>query len=186
MKGLELGPGDHPLKGFTSMDIIERPGVDVVGDVSKRLPFPDGEFDVVYASHVLEHIAWFDTLRVLKDWCRVVRSGGVIEIWVPDALKIANALVQYETRGRDITKRDNWYKFNPEKDPCMWAAGRTFSYGDGDARNFAHPDWHRAIFTPRYLKKLIGQAGMTKVGPLTKPRGYSHKWINLGMGGTKP
>lgn len=55
---------------------------DVVADVSQHLPFADNEFDTLIARHVLEHMA--DPVVTLKEWMRVVRSGGRLIIAVPN------------------------------------------------------------------------------------------------------
>lgn len=51
-----------------------------------------------------------------------------------------------------------------------------------------HPNWHLALFSPRYLAKAMGQAGFVKLEPLAsnRVRGHHHGWINLGMSGQKP
>jgi SAM-dependent methyltransferase len=52
------------------------PGVEVrVGDVH-ALPFADGEFDVVHAHQVLQHVA--DPVVALREMARVTRPGGVV------------------------------------------------------------------------------------------------------------
>ena len=52
------------------------PGVDVrVGDVH-ALPFGDGEFDVVHAHQVLQHVA--DPVTALREMARVTKPGGVV------------------------------------------------------------------------------------------------------------
>lgn len=53
-------------------------------DVRKRLPWADGTFEVVYASHLLEHLHVSEALRLLKECFRVLRPGGVARIVVPD------------------------------------------------------------------------------------------------------
>jgi SAM-dependent methyltransferase len=185
MKGLELGPGGSPLKGFVGVDVVKRPGV-VVADVSKRLPFDDGSFDVVYASHVLEHMPWYDNVKILKEWARMLRRGGKMEVWVPNALKICEALIRHE-RNPKLTSRipDKWARRNPEHDPCVWANGRTF-YGDSGAGSAREASFHKSMYSPRYLQKVMTQAGLKHVSLLVKPRGVDHGWINLGMEGTKP
>ena len=58
--------------------------MDVVGDVMGSLPFSDGQFDLVYASHVLEHVRRPDTSKVLGEWRRVLVPGGTMRVAVPD------------------------------------------------------------------------------------------------------
>jgi SAM-dependent methyltransferase len=185
-KKLEIGPGfNKPLKGFVAIDIVARPGV-IVADASKPLPFEDGEFVLVYASHILEHIAWYDTVDVLKEWARVLEPGGKMEIWVPNALKICEALVAHENRKEELAHRlpDEWQRRNPDRDICVWASGRTFygDHGEGAAREAS---FHRSMFTPRYLIKVMRAAGLIDVKRLRKSRGVDHGWINLGVEGTK-
>jgi SAM-dependent methyltransferase len=175
------------MEGFETLDILGGREVDYPVDAARALPFPDGTFALVYASHVLEHIPWYHTEDVLREWVRILRPGGALEVWVPDALRVAEVLVRYENEGIDGTDADGWYRFNPDRDPARWAAGRTFTYGDGTGRT-DHPNWHRALFTPRYLMKLCQQAGLTDVARMDRARvrGYDHGWINLGVEGRKP
>jgi SAM-dependent methyltransferase len=52
------------------------PGVDVrVADIH-ALPFEDGEFDVVHAHQVLQHVA--DPVGALREMARVTRPGGLV------------------------------------------------------------------------------------------------------------
>ncbi len=184
---LELGPGDHPIPGFETLNIVGGRWVDYVADAAKRLPFSNGTFDLVYASHILEHIPWYQTDTVLKEWTRTLKSGGTLEVWVPDGLKICRALVDFEDKGDNYIDEDGWYRFNPEKEPCKWASGRIYTYGDGNG-DVTSPNWHRALFTSRYLITLFESAGLQDVRQMnnTQVRGHDHGWINLGIQGTKP
>ena len=58
MRALEIGPGRNPVdKSWTIVDMVKRPWVDVIHDVRELpLPFEDNSFDLVYLSHILEHI----------------------------------------------------------------------------------------------------------------------------------
>lgn len=56
-------------------------------DVSKRFPFPDGMFDYVYSSHMMEHLHREDALFCLREVHRVLKQGGVVRIVVPDLLQ---------------------------------------------------------------------------------------------------
>jgi len=185
-RNLEIGPGDFRIPGFETLSAHGGPYVDYVWDCARRLPFPRGCFTLIYASHVLEHLPWYQAERVLGDWVRALKEGGRLEVWVPDGLKICKTLLDAELNGEDNTRLDGWYKFNPDKDPCVWASGRIYSYGDSMG-NPADPNWHRALFTPRYLELLFRRIGLTQIRQLrhNEVRGYDHGWINLGMTGIK-
>ena len=59
---------------------IEREDVDYKEDL-RRLSFPDATFDMVYASHVLEHID--DDEAAIKEVYRVLKPGGIAILPVP-------------------------------------------------------------------------------------------------------
>lgn len=187
MRRLEIGPGERPIPGFESLNIEPNGFSEHIADASGPLPFDDNIFETIYASHVLEHIPWYMTEVVLQEWIRVLQPKGTLEIWVPDGLKIANTLVAYECQGKDLTGLDNWYRFNPDRDVCRWASGRIFTYGDGTGDRH-HWNWHRALFTPRFLRSLLEKLGLENVRLLNgnEVRGHDHGWISLGMCGTKP
>ena len=183
---LEIGPGPQRIEGFESLNIVGGRNVDYVWNASKRLPFKDGTFQTIYASHVLEHIPWYQTERVLAEWVRVLAPQGQLEIWVPDGLKICKAFVDAEHSASTDFHNDGWYRFNDEKDPCQWASGRVFSYGDG-LGTVGHPNWHLAVFSFRYLAQALKKAGCRDVRSLSQSevRGHDHGWINLGIAGLK-
>lgn len=49
-----------------------------------RLPFPDNSFDLVYSSHVMEHVAHFGPFQA--EMARVLRPGGLALHVVPTAV----------------------------------------------------------------------------------------------------
>lgn len=87
-RGLEIGPGKSPrcdpattifLDRFTdNKDATPRP--DIIADAA-HIPVPDGSFDFLFSSHMLEHHQ--DTLRVLYEWKRVLKPGGVLFLILP-------------------------------------------------------------------------------------------------------
>ena len=174
MKRLEIGPRDKPLgRGWTTLDVVKRPSVNVVADWARPpLPFKAESFDLIYASHVLEHIPWFATQKVLREALRILRRKGSIEIWVPDFTVIVSGFLDHECK-------DPWRKFNKGGDYMTWVNGRLFSYGPRE-------NWHRATFTEQSLRRHLQDAGFTQIKRLKKPRGYHHGPINLGLSGRKP
>lgn len=182
---LEIGPGNERIPGFETLNIVAGKNVDYVYDAAKKLPFKEDSFVLIYSSHILEHIPWYKTKDTLEEWYRILKPGGQIEIWVPDGKKIAKAFIDAE-EGYNYINKDGWYRFNPEKDPCKWAAGRMYTYGDGKG-TLDHPNWHRALFSERYLKKVLREVGFVDLQTMSKNevRGGDHGWINLGVKGTK-
>lgn len=80
---LHLGSGGLILPGFESVDIREDVNPDHVAHVS-NLPFLDGEADVIYFCHGLEHIPIHAVEMTLAEWRRVLKSGGKLYLSVPD------------------------------------------------------------------------------------------------------
>lgn len=183
---LELGPGIKRIDNFETLNIVGGRNVDYVYDASKKLPFSDNTFDIVYASHILEHIPWYHTEQTLKEWVRILKRGGQLEVWVPDGLKICKAVTEAEEGSTLAPKKDGWFRFNPDKNPYIWASGRLFTYGDGTG-NINNPNWHRSMYTPKYLKQLLINVGLKNVRLLdnSRVRGHDHGWINLGFEGVK-
>jgi glycosyltransferase involved in cell wall biosynthesis/predicted SAM-dependent methyltransferase len=58
-------------------------------DATEALPFLDGYFDFIVASHFMEHITRAQGKAFLKECSRVLKPDGIIRIVVPDTAKIA-------------------------------------------------------------------------------------------------
>lgn len=81
VRRLNLGCGRDIRPGYVNLDLARIPGIDVVADLEKPLPFADSSFDEVFTSHVLEHVA--DLFALLAELRRICRPGAVIRIFVP-------------------------------------------------------------------------------------------------------
>lgn len=183
MRQIEFGPGAR-LPGFETLDIVAGPHIDHVADAGGRLPFADGEFGLIYASHIIEHFPWYRTTDVLKEWRRVLAPGGSLEVWTVNALVVAKHLLDAEEKPGGANP-DPWSRFNPDRNPYLWAAGRLFAYEkeqDGGQYN-----WHRALFTPRHLTDCLMRAGFSRTRPMkvSEVRGHNHGAINLGIQATR-
>lgn len=53
-------------------------------DVTHRIPLANASSDVVYSSHMLEHLDEEQAVRFLAEARRVLKPGGVLRIAVPD------------------------------------------------------------------------------------------------------
>lgn len=92
VKVLELGAGRSPLKPddlnlsdsieVTHVDLFKLPDIEFVFDLEKKSwPFEDAQYDVLKASHVLEHLS--NLTDVMQEAHRVLRPGGFFCIDVP-------------------------------------------------------------------------------------------------------
>jgi len=88
---LEIGPGLHPRLPIAGTHFIDlspvvvqrlnaRGGIAVAGDLA-RLPFHDGEFDLIAAFDVIEHVD--DDRGVFHEISRVLKGGGILIFSVP-------------------------------------------------------------------------------------------------------
>lgn len=57
------------------------------GDATKGLPIPDGSCDVIYTSHMMEHLDRSEVKSFLNESYRILRPGGIMRIAIPDLLK---------------------------------------------------------------------------------------------------
>tara|TARA_Y100000310_G_C20634498_1_gene790459 strand:+ start:606 stop:1163 length:558 start_codon:yes stop_codon:yes gene_type:complete len=82
MKRLNLGCGEFKKKGYVNVDASKRVNPDVVHNLDKfPYPFKDGEFDLIEADHVIEHL--YDPFKVMAELHRILKVGGKLIIRVP-------------------------------------------------------------------------------------------------------
>lgn len=142
---LNIGCGSTIFpKPWENQDGREMPGVDHVSGIDK-LPFPDNTFDIVYASHVIEHVKRDEVEQVLKEWVRVTKVDGKVRIATPDFEK---AIKVYQTSGKKI-----------ENVLGLIVGGQTYEY-----------ECHYLIYDKRSLTKLMQKCGLTAVHPWTPAR----------------
>ena len=85
---LNIGCGRRYHSGWTNLDLESRDASVVQWDITSGLPFEDNTLDVVYHSHVLEHLRPDDGEHLLQECYRVLAPGGVLRVVVPDLEKI--------------------------------------------------------------------------------------------------
>lgn len=77
-------------------------------DIRKRLPFEAGTVDGIYSSHTLEHLYLSEAREVLEECGRVLRTGAVLRLALPDASEFARDLVT----GLDSGEEGAGWEFN--------------------------------------------------------------------------
>ena len=78
---IQFGCGGNRLPGWQNHDAEV--------DIRKPLPYGDAVADLVFAEHVVEHVAPADAWRFFTEVLRILRSGGVFRIAVPSIERVA-------------------------------------------------------------------------------------------------
>jgi len=81
---LHLGCGKRYIPGYIHIDLVSYPHIDYLTGIDDLGMFEDNSIDVIYNCHVLEHFHRQKVQRVLTEWHRVLKPGGIIRISVPD------------------------------------------------------------------------------------------------------
>lgn len=128
---LHLGCGRNVRAGWVNVDLRQLPGVDVVCDCTKRLPWDDGSIDEVWSENFLEHIPGDDAIHLLNETHRILKPGGLAHHLIPQA----GTRVFYQ----DLTHKSMWI---PE----------TFTYLDRS--HWRHQTYGRDYFKPWIVEKI--------------------------------
>lgn len=120
-----------------------------IRDGRKKMPLKNNSVDFVYTSHFLEHLYRHETIKVLFDSYRVLKSGGTIRIAVPDLDKLI-----------DIYNKKDYKKF-------------TMNYFDKNLP-FTGADLFSAQFYPFECNQVKAPGLFSKFQELFLRR---HKWM---------
>lgn len=88
-KKINIGCGEIHHPDWINLDVSSDDPSVLLLDVTRGLPFENSSIDVCYSSHVLEHLDRNAATAFVKESFRVLRSGGVIRLAVPDLEQIA-------------------------------------------------------------------------------------------------
>lgn len=70
--GLDIGSNKWPLRGAIPVELT---------DGGDAMHLPKGEFDFVFSSHCLEHLA--NPVAALEHWKTRIKTGGVLFLYLP-------------------------------------------------------------------------------------------------------
>jgi ubiquinone/menaquinone biosynthesis C-methylase UbiE len=175
MRKLEIGPtrkrgitpDGQPRETWDTLD-VEGPVTIRCAWGQEPLKVESAAYDWVYASHVLEHIPWWQVDAALREVCRILRPGGRLTLWVPDGVRLVtlyanepeklvaqNAKWAYYSR---FTKdRSAWSYMNAH---IFWGASH---YGVGRL-----PHFHKSIYDAQALRERVAIAGFASAEVITR------------------
>ena len=123
-KCLNLGCNKRIVKGAVNLDIEKFKGIDVVHDITKKLPFKNNTFDFILAENILEHIPKDKIDNVMRDLGRVLKKGGILFIGSPHFTSSSFFMNDhYLNFGSTWTIRD--YVTNPFRKDAIYAYKKT-------------------------------------------------------------
>ena len=133
-------------------------------NLNKKWPFSNNSVDIVYASHLFEHLTIKSADLFLKESLRCLKAGGVIRIVVPDMYKIAKKYIfDFESGDKDAS------------DYILWAINmhREGQYGNlGWVKKIilelqGYPHQHKYMYDEKSMFKLFEKHGFININILT-------------------
>lgn len=116
---LDLGCGNKKKEGFTGVDIIPLPEVDIVMDLEKfPWKFDDNSIDEIHCSHYIEHTS--DLVKFMEELWRITKPNAKTTLVAPYYSSIL--AIQDPTHKRLISAETFLY-FNKK-----WREGYTIGY----------------------------------------------------------
>jgi SAM-dependent methyltransferase len=168
---LHLGCGPQILEGFVNADKYHKD--DRVEPWSLEIEnLPNSYADLIYSSHALEHLPYRRAQIALKNWGRVLKSGGRLYLDIPDLEETCRIMI--DPNVSDFHK-ENWYLytlFGYQVDPGKYAQNPELNLPEDPGQ------FHYCGFTPAMIKKFLGNCGFV-ITELFKYDGWStpSMWI---------
>jgi predicted SAM-dependent methyltransferase len=135
-------------------------------NLNKKWNYRDNSIDVVYASHLFEHLTLASAKLFLTESYRTLKPGGVIRIVVPDLYKISK---------KYISEYENGTYENSSTEFIMWAINM---HRDGQYGNIGffkklilewqgYPHQHKFMYDEKSLTKLFEGSNFKNILSLT-------------------
>jgi len=135
---LNLGCGEDRRAGYINVDAYV-PTADLQMDIFD-LKMDDGVVDEIFSSHMLEHLGKYEVPKVLTEWHRVLKPGGVLCLNLPD---LEWSMTQ-------------WLR-TPEEHRWGWALDTIYGLQTHGG------EYHKTGFTVARAEQLMEQAGFAQV-----------------------
>lgn len=89
---LNLGCGMDLRDGWVNIDLHDFHHPDIIADVTNLAPLSDNYAGYALAQDILEHVPRDCCSTALREWNRVLKFDGLLEVRVPDVLALARLL----------------------------------------------------------------------------------------------
>lgn len=114
MKLVNIGCGSNYHKDWINLDLYRSKFVKY-HNIKKPLPFTNSSVDVIYHSHVLEHLNKQEANNFIEECFRVLKSDGIMRVVVPDLEQICREYLNnlengFSSNNVEIIAKYNWNK----------------------------------------------------------------------------
>jgi predicted SAM-dependent methyltransferase len=133
------------MPGWLNSDIKDGPGVDIVADVRTGLPLESESIDYITSIHALPELPFADLVPALTELRRVLKSGGVLRLGLPD---LERGILAYQRGDRD-------YFHIPDHEAR--------SIGAKFVTQMIWYGYSRTLFVHGFVEELLERAGFAQV-----------------------
>ena len=165
---INFGCYTQMFKGWINIDVLplERYAAEhgfnfIRLDVRNPLPFPDDYADIVYHSHLIEHLTIEQAINFLKECRRIMKPGAVMRVSTPDLDIFIDAYLKGDM--------DKFSKAQPEIYSKFKTQAMKFSLIIfGNLGYTQERYWgHFMIYNEESLRELLELAGFNKIFRVT-------------------
>ncbi|MBD1935682.1 methyltransferase domain-containing protein [Trichocoleus sp. FACHB-69] len=139
---LNLGCGFDIRPDYINVDFQDFHKPDLVSDIRKLDILPSDYYEEIVAQDCLEHFPRCDTEPALAEWSRLLKSGGILKLRVPNLIGLLELFLWEEKQSIEDQKT---------LVQCLFG---TQAY---------EGDWHLTGFTQLLLEHYLEQAGFSKI-----------------------
>jgi predicted SAM-dependent methyltransferase len=141
-KRLNLGCGFDRREGYLNVDLHDFHAPDLAADITNLEMLPSGAFEEVLAQDVLEHLPRGKIAATLTEWHRLLKTGGVLSLRVPNLAALPGLFTARERQSLD------------DQNTLVQCVYGTQAY---------EGDYHLAGFTPRLLTAILATVGFGEI-----------------------
>lgn len=136
---VHIGVGDQDDSRYINIDARPLKHVHIVTKkIHKLKKIKSNSVDLVYMCHIMEHIPVYDISIVFAEMKRILKTGGVLRISVPDFDKIINVYTQC---GKDI-----------DSIRVLILGGQDYAF-----------NFHYSIYNEKYLAEKLHALGFSNI-----------------------
>jgi predicted SAM-dependent methyltransferase len=129
-------------------------------NLNRPWAFADNSVDVVYASHLFEHLKADSARLFLREAYRTLKPGGVLRLVMPDLYKHALTYVNRYEAGEQEAYRDFLWALNLHRDNA-YPPGHFLENLLGRLQGWPHQ--HKFMYDPYLLTKMMQENGFEAI-----------------------